>query len=85
MNSEKVIYLYGITNHTHDLGGVKGVDGVSLVTALECSRLFCWVSRVSRAEFADQLQENMDNLDWLATATVQHQRVVSAIAQVSDV
>ncbi len=85
MNPVTVIYLYGITSKPGDLGEVTGVDGVSRVTALECAGLFCWVSRVSRTDFAERLQEHMDDLDWLATATVQHQRVVSTIAQVGDI
>jgi len=39
------------------------------------------VSRVSRAGFADNLSSNMENLDWLATAGVRHQRVVSELAR----
>ena len=81
-----VIYLYGVTqNIAKDLGHTVGIDGASAVESLPLSGLTCWISRVSRTDFADQLQRNMENLDWLANATIHHQRVVSTIAQVADV
>jgi hypothetical protein len=46
-----------------------------------CAGLVCWVSRVSRVEFADRLAANMEDLQWLASASVRHQRVVSEIAR----
>ena len=85
-NERQVIYFYGLTNQAPDkLKGVAGVDGTSAVDPLPCSGLVCWISRVSKTAFADDLQRNMENLDWLATATIHHQRVVSAIAQVADI
>jgi hypothetical protein len=82
----QVIYFYGLTNKAPDkLKGVAGMDSASPVEPLPCSGLVCWISRVSKTTFADELQRNMENLDWLATATVHHQRVVSAIAQVADI
>ena len=39
------------------------------------------MSRVSRAGFADNLSSNMENLEWLASAGVRHQRVVSELAR----
>jgi hypothetical protein len=82
----KVIYLYGVTQkRSKSLAGVVGVDGVSAVEPLSFSGLTCWISRVAQAEYADKLQSNMENLDWLANATIQHQRVVSSIAQQTDI
>jgi len=57
-----------------------GIDGMSPVENLEYSGLRCWVSRVDKHEFADQLAGNMENLDWLATTSVRHQRVVGELA-----
>lgn len=79
------IYLYGITERELSPGRIPGVDGASPVETLPCAGLVCWISRVSRAEFADNLPSHMENLDWLAEASVQHQRVVSAIARLADV
>jgi len=78
------IYLYGITQQEVSLGKILGVDGLTAVEAVPCAGLFCWISKVSRREYADNLPANMENLDWLAEASVQHQRVVSAIARLTD-
>src|SRR4051794_9233160 len=82
----KVIYLYGVTQkRSKSLAGVVGVDGMSAVEPVSLSGLTCWISRVPHAEYADNLQSNMENLDWLANATIQHQRVVSSIARHADI
>lgn len=81
-----VIYLYGVTQKiAKDLGHTVAIDGASAVESVPLSGLTCWISRVSRTDFADRLQHNMENLDWLANATFHHQRVVSEIAQVADI
>ena len=59
----------------------EGIDSSVSVESLPCAGLACWVSRVSRAGFADKLSSNMENLDWLASAGVRHQRVVSELAR----
>ena len=84
-----VIHLYAVTmapGPSPDLfRRLRGVDGAAPVERLACAGLICWVSRVPEAEFAQNLSENMQNLDWLAAATTRHQEVVSAIAQAADV
>lgn len=75
-----VLYFYGVTRDLGAKVSAEGVDGFAPVEALSCAGLVCWASRVSRAEFADQLAENMENLEWLAAASVRHQRVVGEIA-----
>jgi len=78
----RALYLYGVS----DLDSVSvkvregGIDGISPVERLEASGFQCWISRVEKDEYADQLAANMENLDWLATASVRHQRVVGEIA-----
>ncbi len=75
-----VLYLYGITQGTQPLPvTIRGVDGTSAVEPLENSGFTCWVSRVDAVEFGDKLPHNMENLEWLADASVRHQRVVAAI------
>lgn len=75
-----VLYFYGITRILPATVSAEGADGIAPVEALPCAGLVCWASRVSRTEFADRLAENMENLEWLAAASVRHQRVVGEIA-----
>lgn len=86
VNSQQALYLYGITQHA----GKKpvrapGVDGDAPVEALPCAGFVCWISRVHRREFADDLNRNMEDLEWLAAAGVRHQRVVADIAAHSTI
>jgi len=84
-NPDTVIYLYGITQQA--LSGIKAiaVDGSASIETLPCSGLVCWISRVSRVDFAENLASNMENLDWLSAAGVRHQRAVSAIAEQTEI
>jgi hypothetical protein len=78
---ERAIYLYGVTRtQAPRRVSVEGVDGLAPVEAVPCGGFVCWISRVARAAFADRLAENMENLEWLAAASVRHQRVVGEIA-----
>lgn len=79
--AERVLYLYGISESLPaTAAGIIGVDLRSAVEAMECEGVVCWISRVSSDEFERDLNKNMENLDWLATASVAHQRALSAIA-----
>jgi hypothetical protein len=80
-SAPRALYLYGISapGSTVKVKG-GGVDGISPVESVECSGLRCWISRVDKHEYGDQLAGNMENLDWLATTSVRHQRVVGEIA-----
>jgi len=85
-NSGKVIYLYGVTRKlVTPVPKVPAVDGAAGVEALGCADLICWITRVDRSEYADNLSANMENLDWLAEASVRHQRVVAAIAAETEI
>ena len=81
-SASQALYLYGISALEPAPVKVKGggIDGISAVESLECSGLRCWISRVDKQEYADQLASNMENLDWLANSSVRHQRVVGEIA-----
>lgn len=79
-NPGKLIYLYGITREP--VAGLRvpaGVDGVGVVEAIRCDGLTCWVSKVDASDFGDALSSRMENLEWLAAASVRHQRVVGSI------
>ena len=77
----KVLYLYGITKSSEAIPQVLGVDDVAEIEPVPCAGLVCWISRVPRFDFADNLSKNIENLDWLAAMSVRHQRAVSAIAE----
>jgi hypothetical protein len=80
MRAHPLLYLYGITQAAEELPAtVRGVDGISMVEAVECSGFTCWVSHVGAHEFGENLTRNMENLEWLADASVRHQRVVGTI------
>lgn len=87
----RVIHLYGLTQaqatgpSVESFREFKGIDGASGVEAIACGGLICWISRVPGTDFARDLSKNMQDLEWLATATTRHQQVVSAIAQEADV
>jgi len=84
--ARRVFYVYAITPGDGALSlSSPGVDGRSRVQTIPCAGLVCWVSRVSRSEFAGSLERNMQNLEWLAAAGVRHQRVVAEIARQSAV
>ncbi len=78
------LYLYGITKQAATIGPIEGVGGKP-AEMVPCGGLVCWVGRVEREEFADNLSANMENLDWLTDASVRHQKVVAAIAEVTEI
>src|SRR5947207_14777013 len=78
---DQVLYVYAMTRGpSKPLTKLQAVDGAATVESLTIGDYSCWISRVSKREFADELQQNMQNLDWLAAAGVRHQQIVSAIA-----
>ena len=84
----RVLYLYGITEPLPARSApadVFGVDRTSALEPIECEGVVCWVSRVSAEEFEKDLNKNMENLDWLAVASVAHQRALSAIRTQAEV
>jgi hypothetical protein len=79
-SANTLLYLYGITQEPAAVSAtLRGVDGIATVEAVDCSGFTCWVSHVPAGEFGEQLSQNMENLEWLADASVRHQRVVGAI------
>jgi hypothetical protein len=74
-----LLYLYGISEPGASVSIVESVDGRGRIEAIACGDLVCWVSRVDAHEFGDELQARMQNLDWIAGASVRHQRVVAAV------
>jgi len=81
----RVLYLYAVTRAGGEAPAGPGVDGAAPVEAVACSGLTCWVSRVDAREYGADLERNLENLDWLAEASVRHQRVVAALAHARTV
>jgi len=81
--SARVLYLYAISQMPARRApaiAVEGIDGAAPVEAIRCENYLCWISRVSKADFADHVTERMQDLEWLAAAGLRHQRVVSEIS-----
>jgi Gas vesicle synthesis protein GvpL/GvpF len=83
---DKVLYLYGISRSAEEPSRkVAGVDDKAAVEQVRCAGMTCWISRVSKDDFADNLSRNMEDLEWLSEMTPRHQRVLAAIAETNDV
>ena len=79
----RAIYLYAISQLPETAAPViasEGIDGASAVESLRSGKYLCWISRVAKSDFADHLTEHMQDLEWLATAGLRHQRVVAEIS-----
>jgi hypothetical protein len=77
------LYLYAISQAPVAVASpiaAEGIDGVAAVESIPCENYLCWVSRVPKTEFADKLPDRMQDLEWLATAGLRHQRAVSEIS-----
>jgi len=84
--SDRVVYFYGVSESCPENSIQQpGVDFQSKIEPIECEGLTCWVSLVSAVEFEKDLARNMENLDWLATSSVAHQRAISAIASEAEI
>jgi Gas vesicle synthesis protein GvpL/GvpF len=79
-SDRRVLYFYGVSDsRPKNASDETGVESAA-VEAIECDGIVCWLSWVSANEFEENLAKNMENLDWLAEASVAHQRAVSGIA-----
>lgn len=86
------LYLYGITRRPGAKDAAKparinsaGIDGVHAVRPLACGEFFCWVCEVDQASFAQAVERNMENLEWLALHGVRHQQVVGEVAARAEI
>jgi hypothetical protein len=81
--ADRVLYLYAIGRVPKaPLAAIEaeGIDGSATVEAVECEGHICWISRVPHDQFAENLTERMQDLEWLASAGLRHQRAVGEIA-----
>jgi hypothetical protein len=83
---DRVLYFYGVTQSpAANSINQPGVDLDGKIESVQCDKFHCWVSYVSATAFEENLARNMENLDWLATASVAHQRVIAAIARETEI
>ncbi len=78
-----VLYLYAISRLPENAApkiSAEGIDGTASIEARGCDAFLCWISRVGKVEFADELPDHMQDLEWLATAGLRHQRAVAEIS-----
>jgi hypothetical protein len=81
--ASRVLYLYAISQMPKTAAPViaaEGIDGTAPLEAIRCGSYICWASRVAKKEFADTLSDRMQDLEWLATTGLRHQRAVAEIA-----
>jgi len=81
----KGLYLYGVSKPAPKSGAAlvpsnPGIDGASAIRAIACGDFLCWVSDVDHANFAQAMERNIENLEWLALHSVRHQQVVGEVA-----
>lgn len=87
--ADKVVgamYFYGISqppNDTLPRVKVSGIDSQHPVEAFPLAGVLCWVTRVS-PEFIQDLEDRMEDLEWLSEASVLHQRAVSTISSQAE-
>ena len=78
-----MLYLYAISEvpkRAAPIVSAEGIDGEAPVEAVRCENYLCWISRVAKNEFADDIADRMQDLEWLASAGLRHQRVVAEIS-----
>ena len=83
--TRKVIYLYGVSQSLPLSPIEQAGVAQAPIAALPCHPVVCWISQVSSAEFERDLAGNMENLEWLAPASVSHQAAIAAIARQVDI
>jgi len=85
-SDNNVLYLYGISQSAHEPKHTPvGVDARSAPEQIPCAGMVCWISRVSKGDFANNLAKKIENLEWLAEMTSRHQSVLATIAEVNDI
>jgi hypothetical protein len=82
---DRVLYLYGISESRSATAPEEIGVALSRIEPVDCDGVICWVSWVAGIDFEQNLARNMENLDWLAEASVAHQRAVSAIARETEI
>jgi hypothetical protein len=61
----------------------SGIDASGRITGIPAGEFTAWASPIDARGFAESLERNIENLDWLAEATLRHQNAINAIAPVT--
>ena len=76
-----VVYLYGVSESRPPTAIDQVGVGRAPIEPVSGAGVVCWISRVPAREFERDLARNLENLDWVATESVAHQRAIAAIAE----
>jgi hypothetical protein len=80
------VYLYAITAGRSAAPrslNASGIDASGRIAGIPAGAFTAWASAIDARGFAESLERNIENLDWLAEATLRHQNAINAIAAVS--
>jgi hypothetical protein len=81
------VYLYAITAgkiSTPRSLNASGIDASGRITGVPAGSFTAWASAIDAHGFAESLERNIENLDWLAEATLRHQNAINAIAATTE-
>src|ERR1051326_3030070 len=74
------LYFYGVSRGgAPRLRSLRGIHAIRLVENRASRGVVGLYRRVARGDYGERLERNMENLEWLASASVHHQRVVGSI------
>ena len=82
---KSVVYLYGVSESRPPTAIDQIGVGQAAIEPVLGEGVVCWISRVPAREFERDLARNLENLDWVATESVAHQRAIAAIAEKVDI
>jgi hypothetical protein len=77
------VYLYAITADKSSAPSwlrASGIAGSGHIVGIPAGRFTAWASAIDAHGFAESLERNIENLDWLAEATLRHQNAINAVA-----
>jgi hypothetical protein len=77
------VYLYAITAGKGSAPrwlSASGIDASGRIAGIPAGAFTAWASAIDARGFAESLERNIENLDWLAEATLRHQNAINAIA-----
>jgi hypothetical protein len=80
---QPALYLYGISRTGASPPARimnPSIDAGHPVQTIVSGDFVCWVSAVDGDAFSEEINRNMENLDWLALHGVRHQQIVAEIA-----
>ena len=77
------VYLYAITAGKSSAPNwlrATGIAGAGHIVGVPAGHFTAWASAIDAQGFAESLERNIENLDWLAEATLRHQNAINTVA-----